>query len=499
MERVDESLPVDDADAQGSVAARSFELSSTPQSEPAPLGEIVASRLDWRRLRLLPWGYPLEEWPEHGVEPLTIRRGESRHQVLFVAVGGRRYAIKETSPGAAAKEIDVFEELQRRHCRSLEPVGYVVTSGAPIPVGEMGGRTLYMSGDTGYCITRLAERVLPQSILYRYPFTEANKRMLWNAIAQLLLDLHESGVYWGDPSLANILMDLSGQRLTAVMADAETAEVVNGTLDVGLRRQDLDAFAESLVWLAEDIRLARDLPEDTQLVTETDADYLRRQYNALRADRLRAERQRSEAGHGTLFTRLRAINRRVEHLNGLGYDVLNLGMNLGMRALRPVQDSLEVGLGNLESMVTPPARQHSSVGTAIAQVATLRPAWYVKRVQALLGVRVPRLYAQRIYHHINVHKWVMSERAGHDVGMETAARDWFQHYHLPTLAFLDTLIPGADNAAIYAAYVEILDHTWEMSEAQHRAVPLEEGAMDYALGLAEQPGTTEIPVEQTLL
>ncbi|HEX8037244.1 MAG TPA: hypothetical protein VF510_25540, partial [Ktedonobacterales bacterium] len=192
---------------------------------PSDIREMHLPRTDWWRLRSLPWGIPLEEWPGHDVQILTIRRGESRHEVIFVEAGGRRYAIKETSPSAAEKEITVFQELQRRRCRTLEPVGWLVTGGEPIAIGAVAGQPVYMSGDTGYCITRLAERVLPQSILYRYPFTDQNKRLLWNAIAELLFNLHESGVYWGDPSLANILMDLSGQRLTAVMADAETADV----------------------------------------------------------------------------------------------------------------------------------------------------------------------------------------------------------------------------------------------------------------------------------
>src|SRR5262249_53581304 len=161
---------------------------------------------------------------------------------------------------AAAHESAVFEELRRRGCRTLEPVGYVVVHGEAIVVGEGAGYAIYESGDTGYCVTRLAERVLPQAILYGYPFTTVNKRLVWSAVAELLLNLHEAGVYWGDPSLANVLIDLRGYRLTALMADAETAEVVSGPLSEGLRRQDVEAFVESLEWQAEDIRIARGLP-----------------------------------------------------------------------------------------------------------------------------------------------------------------------------------------------------------------------------------------------
>jgi hypothetical protein len=307
--RMGDEPSADDSGSQrleGGVGAR--------DTQAGELRAIHVGRQDWLRMRSLPWGAPLERWGDLGATMLSIRKGESRHEVIFVEAGGRRYAIKETSPEAAEREIHVYEQVAPRHISTLEPVGWVVISGDPIEVGQMGGRPVYMSGDTGYCVTRLAERVLPQSILYRYPFTGANKRLLWNAIAGLLADLHDAGVYWGDPSLANTLIDLSGQRLTAVMADAETAEVTPGPLSEGLRRQDLDSFVESLIWQAEDIRLARGLGEDTQLITEGDAFYVISRYAGLRADR---QAQRRERG-------LLALERRLERLNALGYGVLNL-------------------------------------------------------------------------------------------------------------------------------------------------------------------------------
>lgn len=445
----------------------------------ARLRKVAVARADWTRLRRLPWSQPLEEWPEHGVATLTIRRGESRHPVLFVEAGRRRYAIKETSPEAAQREIHVLEELRRRQCRALEPVGYVVVRGDPVPAGEFAGRPVYISGDTGYCITRLAERVLPQSVLYRYPFSEPNKRLLWNAIAELLVSLHEAGVYWGDPSLANVLMDLSGQRLTAVMADAETAEVISGPLHEGLRRQDLEAFAESLAWQAEDIRLARNLPEDQRLVTDADAAYVLSRYAGLRA-----ARQQQLARTGTLFTRLTELEQRIRHINALGYGAL-------MSGTRAVRTGLEEVVATVTLDPASPAEDDGEI-----QVATLRPGWYVRRLRVLLGVRVPRAEAQRIYHHINVHKWLLSERAGRDVGMDAAARDWYEHYHLPLLAFLDSYLPDADTATRYHVYADMLDAIWTTSLREQRPVSLEEGAMDYALATARAESPAESPLTQ---
>lgn len=449
---------------------------STLAHEPlaGELRVIHIPRADWARMRRLPWGAPLAQWGELGATILSIRKGESRHEVIFVEIGGRRYAIKETSPEAAEREIRIYEQVRPRHVSTLEPVGWVVVGGERIEVGEVGGRPVYMSGDTGYCVTRLAERVLPQSILYRYPFTDANKRLLWNAIAELLVDLHDAGVYWGDPSLANVLIDLSGERLTAVMADAETAEVAPGPLSEGLRQQDLDSFVESLTWQAEDIRLARGLGDDTQLITESDAFYVISRYAGLRADRQAAQR-----AHGG---GLMDLERRLERLNALGYGVLNL-RRLAHR--RPTRFRDEEG-------------PDGSIPEDEIRIATLRPLWYARRVHDLLGIHAPRAAAKRIYRQLNLHKYLLSEREGHDVGMDAAARDWLAHYHEPLMRFLDAYLPTADLTRRYEAYIAILNHTWHMSLEQRRSVPIEEGAMDYALTterFAEQPGTE--PGEQS--
>ena len=456
-------------------------VSAAPTVPPAgELRSIHIPRADWVRMRRLPWSAPLAEWGEHGANILSIRKGESRHEVIFVEVAGRRYAIKETSPEAAEREIHIYEQVAPRHIPTLEPVGWVVVNGEPIEVGAMGGRPVYMSGDTGYCVTRLAEHVLPQSILYRYPFTAANKRLLWNAIAELLVDLHDVGVYWGDPSLANVLIDLSGQRLTAVMADAETAEVAPGPLSEGLRHQDLDAFVESLTWQAEDIRLARGLGEETQLITEGDAFYVISRYAGLRADR-EAERRAHTSG-------LMALEQRLERLNALGYGVLNL-RRLSLRRPRPFLD--EEG-------------PETQLPEEELRIATLRPGWYTQRVRDLLGVRTPRAAARRIYQQLNVHKYLLSQREGHDVGMDAAARDWLIHFHAPLMSFLESYMPDVDASRRYEAYVSILNHTWRMSLEQHRTVPIEEGAMDYALSdersaeqATERPATEQETGQET--
>ncbi|MEO7002500.1 MAG: DUF4032 domain-containing protein [Ktedonobacterales bacterium] len=206
--------------------------------------------------------------------------------------------------------------------------------------------------------------------------------------------------------------------------------------------------------------------EDQQLVTEGDADYFLIRYAGLRAER---ERHNS-GGLDTIFARLIDLERRVQRLNALGYGVLSFGP-LGAWAVQRAHSEDDLRHGPREMAMSEDE----------LQVATVRSGWYVRRLRELLGVRVSRLYAARIYHQVNLHKWLMSERAGRDVGMDAAARDWYTRYHQPILAFLDAYLPTVDTNARYAAYLGILNHTWRMTQRERRLIPIEEGAMDYAL------------------
>src|SRR5712691_3636737 len=266
----------------------------------------------------LPWNFPLDEWPSHGVVPLSVRRGESRHPVIFVEREGRRYAIKETTPRMAEREIANLHEIERRGLPALSPVGSVIVPGRPLLLDEHGpgGVPEYVSGDRGYTVTRLAPRVIPHSLLYSIPFTRKNKHHLLSAIAVLLVELHEHGVYWGDPSLANVLIRIDGRCIQAIMADAETAELFDGPVSDGLREQDLTAFSESLLWQAEDLREARGLPEEEHIVGEEDFRYFERRYRWLR-------REHARLANPSALTSFFQVERLLHDLNRWGFSLLS--------------------------------------------------------------------------------------------------------------------------------------------------------------------------------
>ncbi len=400
---------------------------------------------DRQRLEGLPWQIPLEEWPGHGVTLLSIRRGESRHPVIFVERDGVRYAIKETTPHMAEREIRNLRQIESRGIPVLTAVGTVSVTDQSILLDTQGpgGVPQYTSGDRGYTVTRLAPRVIPHALLFRLPFSRRTKQHLLGAVALLMIELHEHGVYWGDPSLANVLMRIDGRSVLAIMADAETAELFPGPISEGLREQDLELFSESLIWQAEDLRIARGLPEEEVLVGEKDFLYFRRRYRWLR-------REHAQLAASPSFTTLYQIQLLLEGLNHWGYSVLG------------------------------------TTGKALHELTTVLPGWYTRRIHELLHISVPRIYARRFYNMILGHQRIMSEQKGRDVSLEEAAQDWYTRYHLPAILLLRNHLTSAQDPL--QAYFSIMDHKWKLSEKAGYEIPLDEAVVDWAMEQAAGAG-----------
>jgi hypothetical protein len=397
---------------------------------------------DRRQLEDFPWNTPMEEWMNQGVELLNVRRGESRHPVVFVERDGIRYAIKETTPRMAEREIRNFREIELRGIPSLSPIGTVIVPAPPIPldVPKLGGITQYISGDRGYTVTRLAPRVVPHVLLYRLPFAKKTKQRLLSAVAVLMVELHEHGVYWGDPSLANVLLRIDGRSILAIMADAETTELFSVPVSEGLREQDLALFGESLSWQAEDLRNARGLPEDAQVLDESDYHYFEQQYRWLR-------REHSLFAATPGFTTLYQMQQMLRSLNRLGYSLLDV------------------------------------TGHTWQNMTTILPGWHQRRIHELLHISMPRIYAHRFYDMILGHQAILSKQQHRPISLEEAARDWYTRYHLPTILLLrQNLTSGQDPMQ---AYFAVMRHKWNMSRKAGYEIPIEEALLDWFMQQAE--------------
>ena len=377
----------------------------------------------------------MEEWLSHGIELLNIRRGESRHPVVFVEQEGVRYAIKETTPRMAEREIHNFREIELRGIPSLSPIGTVVVPAPPIALDVP-----KIGGDRGYTVTRLAPRVVPHVLLYRLPFAKKTKHRLLSAVAVLMVELHEHGVYWGDPSLANVLLRIDGRSILAIMADAETSELFPGPVSEGLREQDLALFGESLSWQAEDLRNARGLPEEAQVLDDSDYRYFEQRYRWLR-------REHSLVSPDSHFTTLYQVQQTLRSLNRWGFSLLDM------------------------------------TGHTWQNMTTILPGWHQRRIHELLHISVPRIYAHRFYDMILGHQALLAEQQNRPVSLEEAARDWYTRYHLPTILLLRQYLTSGQDPM--QAYFAVMRHKWTMSRKAGHEVPLEEAILDWFMQQAE--------------
>jgi hypothetical protein len=212
-------------------------------------------------LARLPWDHPISEWDILNQDIVSLKRGVSRHIVIFVKSNGYEFAVKEISAHTAKKEIANYEEILKRGVHTLLPVGYVIREDDPIEIELPTGKH-YEKNETSHTITLIANRVLPDSTLFARKFQDQNLYKIFDAIVELFVDLHSNNIYWGDASLANMLVRFdkvelpSGKkntRLRALLADAETVEIFE-TISDSMRQADIDFFLESMEWINEDLK-----------------------------------------------------------------------------------------------------------------------------------------------------------------------------------------------------------------------------------------------------
>jgi hypothetical protein len=238
-----------------------------------------------------------------------------------------------------------------------------------------------------------------------------------------------------------VLIRIDGRRVLAILADAETAELFPGPISEGLREQDLASFGESLMWQAEDLRAARELTEEEELIDDRDFRYFERRYRWLR-------REHARLAASPPFMTFLQVERMLETLNRFGFSLVSTG------------------------------------GHTVQKFISVLPGWYARRISELLGITVPRIYARRFYNTILGHQAIMSQKEGRDVSIEEAAKDWYTRYHLPTILLLrQHLTSGQDPME---AYFSIMRHKWKLSEKAGYEIPLDEAVVSWAMQQAER-------------
>jgi Domain of unknown function (DUF4032)/Lipopolysaccharide kinase (Kdo/WaaP) family len=365
----------------------------------------------------LPWDRPLSEWVVPEVPLRDIAVGMSRHLVKFVDADDQLWAVKDMPPRVAAKEYDVLRRLEDMGLPAVRPAGLV----------------LQPEFDTAILVTRYLEGSWQYRRLFmRLPPDQPRHRArLLDAMAGLLVELHRHGVFWGDCSLANTLFSRDGQLLQAWLVDAETSEV-HPSLSRGQRRHDLEILvenvAEGLVDLAE--RLGR--PDSLHATLIAEAEQVAVRYDSL------WELLHAEPVFG--FSDRYRVEGTIRRLNELGFAVDEL-------SLQP--DSAD------------PSRLRM-------RVAVGDKRYHAQHLQDLTGLDVGEGQAAILLGDLHAYQVQLCREAGHDVDESTAARLWVLEVVTPYEQLAHEAV-GHTGTAIQA-YCDLLEVRWLLSEKAGRDV-----------------------------
>jgi len=381
---------------------------------------IVASRPD-PAIVTLPWSIPLEEWPADVVVPLA--RGLSRHVVRIVRLGQRIYAVKETQEPIAFREYRTLRDLRRLGLPSVVP--QAVVTGRESETGEELPAAL---------LTEHLRFSLPYRSLFEHGLTADQLPTIIDALVVLLVRVHLADFYWGDVSLSNVLFRRDAGGFAAYLVDAETGEL-RESLSAQLRAYDLDVAGENVYAEILDLVAGGALPEDFPV--DQVVERLHSRYQAL-WDELTAE---------THFPsdEMWQIEQRIERLNDLGFDVEELDIitdydgdtvmlrprvvELGhhqreLRALTGIQAEDAQARRMLNDIAAYTASR--DLGGLSREVVAQR---WLKEIYEPIQDMIPesargKLEPAEVFHEILVHRWFMSEKAGHSIKLLNAAQDY---------------------------------------------------------------------------
>lgn len=395
----------------------------------------------------LPWDKPLSDWMMPEVALRDIAVGPSRHLVKFAEADDRLWALKDLPPRIAVREYEVLRRMEELELPAVRPAGLVVQPDFDTAILV----TQYLEGSWQY--RRLLMRLPPDQ--------PAHRGRLFDAMANLLVELHRHGVFWGDCSLANTLFSRDGQLLQAWFVDAETSEV-HPRLSRGQRELDLQILAENvgmgLSDLAERLHYTPEFHDD--LVSEADGILAR--YETL------WEALHSEPVFG--FSDRYRVEGTIRKLNDLGFAVDEV-------SLEPVRTEY----GDM--------RLHVAVGDR---------RYHAHHLQALTGLDVGEGQARTLLGDLQTYRAELAQEAGTDVDALTAAKLWVMEVATPMMHRAHKAVGRVGTAV--QAYCDLLEIRWLLSEraghdvgSEHALVALTRNAVP--TGSAAKMAVVEVPTE----
>jgi hypothetical protein len=362
----------------------------------------------------LPWDRPFAEWQQHTERMVELPRGESRHPILFVNYSGVVYSFKQLPGAVAEKEYHLLSALADLSIPSVEPVGF-----AEITEQDL---------DYSLLITRYLDASLPYSDLFTQPNLARYRERLLDALAGLLVELHISGVYWGDCSLYNALFRRDAGQLQAYLVDAETAEI-HESLSDGQREGDLQIMLENVSGGLYDLVVAGLLNEEFDAAGTAEA--IRRRYLQLWTE----VRKEVVLGPEERYK----IQEHVARLHDLGFSIASIELRASGEG-----DKLRLKLSVTD-------RQY-----------------HRHQIHSLTGINAEESQARLLLNEIQEVRAQLAAERGQSIPTSVAAYQWYRHRFRPVV---QALKPSAAMALTEAElYSQFLEEKWFLSEREQRDV-----------------------------
>jgi len=370
----------------------------------------------------LPWGLPLESWPEEAIAALP--KGISRHVVRLAHLGDYVVAVKETTAELAIREYEMLRALRRLDVPCVEPVAVIANrrgaDGEELPPVLV---TRHLQFSMPYRAVYSTQRLRPDTA-----------QRLVDALAVLLARLHLAGFFWGDLSLSNTLFRRDAGAFAAYLVDAETGELVERLSD-GQREHDLEIGRVNIAGELYDLQAGDRLDEaiDPIEVSQRIVDKYRELWQELTGTERFEQSERWR------------INQRVERLNELGFDIGELAI------------------------------QTDDSGTSVTiQPKVVDAGHHSRRLMALTGIDAEENQARRLLNDLDSFRARLGRPAADE---EVVAHEWLTTVFEPVIR----AIPRELRAKLEPAEIfhQLLDHRWYRSENEDRDIPLSEAVASY--------------------
>lgn len=382
---------------------------------------ITASAIDPGLLEL-PWSTPLASWPSERI--VSLPKGLSRHLVRFADLSGRVVAVKETTDEMARREYEMLGNLARLDVPCVSRVAVIAdrkdSSGQRLPAA---------------LVTSHLRFSMPYRALFTRVLRPDTATRLVDALALLLVRLHNVGFYWGDVSLSNTLFRRDAGAFAAYLVDAETGELHEEGLTDGQRLYDLDLARTNVAGEILDLAAGGRLEHGVDAVGI--ADGIVESYHAL-WDAL-TEQETFAVDEAWRITE------RVDKLNALGFDI-----------------------GEMEMQTT-------AGGTRVRiQPKVVDAGHHQRRLIRLTGLDVEENQARRLLNDLDEFR-ARSTKIWTDE--EMYAHEWLTRVFEPVVR----AIPYDLRAKLEPAEVfhQVLEHRWYLSQVQERSIPLAEVLSSY--------------------